>query len=62
MLRHWYLGTGTGVIPLLLSTRAEKLDALEINKVTYEIAKRNMILNKLQDKITVQHGDLCNIE
>lgn len=56
------LGTGTGVIPLLLSTRAEKLDALEINEVTYEIAKRNMVMNKLQEKITVQHGDLCNIE
>lgn len=56
------LGTGTGVIPLLLSNRAMKMDALEINPVTCEIAKRNMVMNKLQDKICVQEGDLCKIK
>ncbi len=56
------LGTGTGVIPLLLSSYAEKIDALEINEITAEIAKRNVIMNNLTDKICVQQGDLCNIE
>ncbi len=56
------LGTGTGVIPLLLSNRAMKMDALEINPVTCEIAKRNMVMNRLQDKICVQEGDLCKIK
>ena len=38
------------------------MDALEINPVTCEIAKRNMVMNKLQDKICVQKGDLCKIK
>lgn len=56
------LGTGTGVIPLLLSPRVRKMEALEINPVTAEIAVRNMQLNNLADKIRVQQGDLCRIE
>ena len=56
------LGTGTGVIPLLLSSRVRKMEALEINPVTAEIAVRNMQLNNLADKICVQKGDLCRIE
>lgn len=56
------LGTGTGVIPLLLSPYVKHMDALEINPVTAEIAMRNMKLNNLEDKIQVQQGDLCRIE
>ena len=56
------LGTGTGVIPLLLSSKVQKMYALEINEVTAKIAKRNVIMNKLTDKIAVSHGDLCEIE
>lgn len=44
------LGTGTGVIPLLLSNRAMKMDALEINPVTCEIAKRNMVMNNFKTR------------
>lgn len=55
------LGTGTGVIPLLLSNKVQSMEALEINPVTYEIAKRNMMMNKLDDRIKVQQGDLCDI-
>lgn len=56
------LGTGTGVLPLLLSSKVAKLDAIELNHVTAEIAQRNVIFNKLEDKITIHHGDLCKIE
>jgi len=56
------LGTGTGVIALLLSTRqAEKIDALELNPVMADLAARNVALNALQEKITVHEGDLCNV-
>ena len=56
------LGTGTGVIPLLLSPHIKHMDALEINPVTAEIAERNVQLNKLEDKICIKQGDLCQIE
>lgn len=56
------LGTGTGVIPLLLSNKVKYIDALEINPITYEIAQRNVIMNKLEDKIRIQQGDLCKIK
>lgn len=56
------LGTGTGVIPLLLSERIQKMYALEINEVTAELAQRNVEMNNLTDKIMVCHGDLCEIE
>ncbi len=56
------LGTGTGVLPLLLSQRTNHIDALEINPVMAALAQRNVQLNKLEDKITVHEGDLCQIE
>ena len=56
------LGTGTGVLPLLLSQRTGHIDALEINPVMAALAQRNVLLNKLEDKITVHEGDLCQIE
>lgn len=56
------LGTGTGVIPLLLSTRILKMDAIEINEVMADLAKRNVEMNGLTDKINVCCGDLCKIK
>ncbi len=56
------LGTGTGVIPLLLANKAAKIHALEINPVTADIAKRNVILNNLSEKIIVQQADYRNIK
>ena len=55
------LGTGTGVIPLLLSGRVKHVEALELNPVMAELASRNVVLNALQDKISVRQGDLCDI-
>lgn len=56
------LGTGTGVIPLLLSDKVAHIDAIEINPITCELAQRNVALNNLQDKITICHGDYCKVE
>ena len=47
------LGTGTGIIPILLSakTEASHISALEIQEDSAEMAKRSVLLNDLQDKI-----------
>lgn len=54
------LCTGTGVIPLLLSTRAEldKIVGVEIQETSVERAQRSIIGNGLADLINVVHGDV----
>ena len=51
------LGTGTGVIPLLVADHAAQITAVELNPVQAELAARNVRLNHLTDKITVREGD-----
>jgi len=55
------LGTGTGVIPLLIADKAAHIDAVELNPVMAGIAARNVVLNKLAEKITVKEGDYRQI-
>lgn len=57
------LGTGTGILPLLLYGRAGDLrcDAVEIQQDAAERAERSMRLNGLSDKIKVHAGDLREI-
>lgn len=57
------LGTGTGIIPLLLVGRfeADKIYGLEIQKDMAEMAERSIILNKLQDKVKIINMDLRNV-
>lgn len=54
------LGTGTGVIPLLIADEVEKIVAVEINSQMAEIARRNFFLNNLQEKISLVEGDYKN--
>lgn len=58
------LCTGTGIIPLLLSSssRASHISALEIQDCYADMAQRSVVLNQLQEKIEVLHGDLKNIQ
>ena len=51
------LGTGTGVIPLLIADEVEKICAIEINHEMAELARRNVELNNLSEKISVVEGD-----
>ena len=51
------LGTGTGVMPLLIADEVAHIDAIELNSTMAEIAKRNVDLNNLGDKISVIEGD-----
>lgn len=53
------MGTGSGVISLLLSIKSfHSITALEVQPALAELARRNVILNKLEDKIFVQRRDL----
>jgi tRNA1Val (adenine37-N6)-methyltransferase len=54
------LGTGTGIIPLILSTRSSKLNiyGVEIQEEIVEMACRSVRLNGLEDKITIIQADI----
>ncbi|WMJ77564.1 MULTISPECIES: tRNA1(Val) (adenine(37)-N6)-methyltransferase [unclassified Sedimentibacter] len=56
------LGTGTGIIPILLSGKRNysKAYAVEIQEEVAEMARRSVGLNNLQDKIEVLNIDLKN--
>ena len=53
------LGTGCGIIPLLLSqtTEAYSFVGIEVQGELASLAKKNVILNRLQDRITVYQQD-----
>lgn len=57
------LGTGTGVIPLLLYARENTIsaDAVEIQPDMADMAARSMAMNGLNEKIRVLSGDLRSI-
>lgn len=54
------LGTGTGVIPLLLSakTNIDHIDALEIQPDMVDMAKRSVRWNQLENRITIHQGNI----
>ena len=54
------LGSGNGILPLLLSARDKggSFVALEIQKDMVALARRNMALNGLSDSVEVMEGDL----
>ena len=57
------IGTGTGIIPLLLSAKYEpsELIGLEIQPDLCEMASRSISYNKLNAKISIINGDVKNI-
>jgi tRNA1Val (adenine37-N6)-methyltransferase len=53
------LGTGSGIISLLLSIKPFKhITAVEIQGPLVDLARRNVRLNKLEGRITIVHQDL----
>ncbi len=56
------LGTGTGIIPLLLSAKtvAKKIYGIEIQDDVAEMANRSVKMNDLGDKIEIINDDLKN--
>jgi tRNA1(Val) A37 N6-methylase TrmN6 len=57
------LGTGSGVIPLLLAYKNEGVTVrgIEIQKELAELAKRNVEHNNLEEKIEIINHDLCDL-
>ena len=51
------LGTGTGVIPLLIADNVHEICAVELNSRAADLARRNVELNGLSEKISVMEGD-----
>lgn len=58
------LGTGTGIIPILLEakTGAAHLTGLEIQADSADMARRSVRLNGLEDKIEIITGDIKEAE
>lgn len=54
------LGTGTGIIPILLEAKNEGIHytGLEIQEEVADMAARSVALNHLEDKITIVRGDI----
>ena len=56
------LGTGNGPIPLFLSLRTKaKIVGIEIQKDVYDLARRSVELNNLEDQITILNDDIKGI-
>ena len=54
------LGTGTGIIPILLEAKTEgkHFTGLEIQEESADMARRSVALNGLEDKIDIVTGDI----
>lgn len=54
------LGTGTGIIPVLLAgkTEAGRVIGLEIQTVMAEMASRSILINKLSERVKIVCGDI----
>ncbi|MDD4569875.1 MAG: tRNA1(Val) (adenine(37)-N6)-methyltransferase [Tepidanaerobacteraceae bacterium] len=54
------LGTGSGVIALLLSakTDAKEITGIEIAQEAFDRAARSVKMNQLQERVKIVHGDL----
>lgn len=54
------LGTGTGILPILLAakTPGRRFTGLEIQKESADMARRSVALNHLNDRISIVQGDI----
>lgn len=58
------LGTGTGIIPILLEAKTEgrRFIGLEIQEQVADMARRSVALNHLEEKIQIVTGDIKEAE
>ena len=58
------LGTGTGIISILLAayTKAKSIVGLEIQPDMCELAAKSVSMNALEDRIRIVQEDICNIK
>jgi len=54
------LCTGNGAIPLIMTTRSPEavFEGVEIQERLYDMASRNVILNGLEQRVIMHHGDV----
>ena len=54
------LGTGTGIIPILLCAKTEgsHFTGLEIQEESAEMASRSVLMNGIEDKVSIVRGDI----
>ena len=57
------LGTGHAVVPLLLARRglASRIVGVEIQATLMDIARRNVAINNMEEKITLMHRDVRDL-
>ena len=57
------LGTGSGVIPIILAIKVKSTEiwGVEIQEELAEMAKRNIEINHLQDRVHILKGDARNL-
>ena len=57
------LGTGTGILPILLSGKTINTEfiGIEIQKKIYDMAKRSVKLNNLENRIKIINEDINNL-
>ncbi|WP_304507091.1 tRNA1(Val) (adenine(37)-N6)-methyltransferase [Anaerotignum sp.] len=57
------LGTGTGIIPILLAakTMGAHFSGLEIQEESVEMARRSVALNELEEKVSIHFGDIKEV-
>lgn len=57
------LGTGTGVIPLILAytTRASRIIGVEIQSELADMARRSVLLNGFQGRVEIVEGDVRKV-
>ena len=57
------LCSGNAAVPMILSTKTKALiDAFEIQECIYKLAKKSIMLNKLDNQITIYNENIKNIE
>ncbi|MBS4959831.1 MAG: tRNA1(Val) (adenine(37)-N6)-methyltransferase [Clostridiales bacterium] len=58
------LGTGTGVIPILMEakTKGKHFTGLEIQSESVDMARRSVEMNGLAEKIDIVEGDICKAD
>ena len=58
------LGTGTGIIPLIIygKNNVEKIYGVEIQEEVFEMASRTVKMNEIEDKIEIVNADLKEIK
>lgn len=58
------LGTGTGVIPILLEAKTDgkHFIGLEIQQESVDMAKRSVAMNELEHKIEIHQGDIKQLD